>query len=206
MRSIYWLGLFGIASLQVLSINPCFAQSSDNINIPPCLLPCLLLENTPNPPLPESIYVREIKVEGNSVLEEEIIKLTKPLEQKKITFQELIQLRTKITQLYLKEGYITSGALILNNQYLESGVIEIQVIEGELEDIVISGLKRLQKGYVRSRIQRFTGTPLNRERLIQAFNLLHIDPAIQNLSAELSAGSVPGSSILRVDITEAEEF
>ncbi|MEM7713248.1 MAG: POTRA domain-containing protein [Cyanobacteria bacterium P01_A01_bin.68] len=204
MKSIYWLGLLGIASLQVLSINPCFAQSSDNINIPPYLL----LENTPNPPFPsnQSVLVTEIKVEGNSVLEEDIIKLTKRLLQKKITLQQLLQLRTKITQLYIKKGYITSGAFIPNNQNFTSGVVQIQVVEGKLEDIVIYGLKRLQKGYVRSRIQRFTGKPLNQKRLIQAFQLLQNDPAIERLSAELAQGTRVGYSILEVTIREAEEF
>ncbi|MEA5596760.1 ShlB/FhaC/HecB family hemolysin secretion/activation protein [Rivularia sp. UHCC 0363] len=173
------------------------------------ILPSPPQENIPNTSFPsgQSFTITEIKVEGNSVLQEEINQLIKPLlEQKKITFEELLQLRSQITQLYADNGYITSGAFIPNNQNVASGIVTIQVVEGELEDIAISGLRRLRKGYVRSRIQRLAGKPLNQQRLEQALQLLQIDPVIQRVNAELTAGSVPGNNILQIEITEAPAF
>jgi hemolysin activation/secretion protein len=75
--------------------------------------------------------------------------------------------------------------------------VQIQVIEGELEGITILGLERLQPGYVRSRIERLAGKPLNQKRLEQALQLLQIDPVIERVNAELTAGSTPGSNILQ---------
>lgn len=173
------------------------------------ILPSPPQNNVPNTTFPteKSFTVTEIKVVGNSVLEEEINKLIKPLLKKKnITFEQLLQLRTEIAQLYAKRGYISSGAFIPNDQNIASGVVRIQVVEGELEDIVISGLQRLQKAYVRSRIQRFAGKPLNQTRLEQALQLLQIDPVIERVNAELTAGSVPGDNILQLKITEAPAF
>jgi len=43
-------------------------------------------------------------------------------------------------------------------------------------------------------------------RLLEALQLLQLNPLIQNLSAELSAGSRPGTSVLQVQITEAKSF
>ncbi|MGF1675741.1 MAG: ShlB/FhaC/HecB family hemolysin secretion/activation protein [Rivularia sp. (in: cyanobacteria)] len=106
----------------------------------------------------------------------------------------------------MEKGYISTGAFIPNNQNVADGIVEIQVVEGELEDIAITGLQRLQTSYVRSRIQRFTGKPLNQKRLEQALQLLQIDPVIQRVNAELTAGSVPGNNILQVQITEAKAF
>ena len=154
----------------------------------------------------ESLCVKEIQVKGNSILEDKIIGLKKPLEKKKeITFEELLQLRSQITQLYVKEGYITSGAFI-PKQDVTNCVVQIQVVEGELENIVISGLQRLKKGYVRSRIQRLAFKPLNQKRLEQALKLLQIDPVIKRVNAKLTAGSAPGYNILEVKITEAPPF
>ena len=51
-----------------------------------------------------------------------------------------------------------------------------------------------------------TGTPVNQEKLLQALQLLRLDPLIANLSAELSAGIHPASSILEVNIEEADAF
>ncbi|MBD0266217.1 MAG: ShlB/FhaC/HecB family hemolysin secretion/activation protein, partial [Tolypothrix sp. Co-bin9] len=99
------------------------------------ILPSSPQENLPEPTFPsgESFFVKEIQVRGYSVLEDEIIKLKQPLENKKITFEQLLQLRSQITELYVKKGYITSGAFIPNNQNVASGVVQIQVVEGELE-------------------------------------------------------------------------
>jgi len=166
-------------------------------------------KNIPNTTFPSGgkpFFVKEIQVEGNSVLQDKIHELTKPFKNKKITFEQLLQLRSQITQLYVNNGYITSGAFIPNNQNVANGIIIIQVVEGELEDIVISGLKRLKKGYVRSRIKRLAGKPLNQKHLEEALQLLQIDPVIKRVNAELIAGSVPGNNILNVEITEAPPF
>ncbi len=165
-------------------------------------------ENLPDITFPsgESFFVKEIQVKGYTVLEDEIIKLKQPLENKKITFEQLLQLRSQITELYVKKGYITSGAFIPNNQNVASGVVQIQVVEGELEGISILGLQRLQAGYVRSRIERLTGKPLNQKRIEQALQLLQLDPLIKRVNAELTAGSNPGSNILQVTITESPAF
>ncbi|MEM9926734.1 MAG: ShlB/FhaC/HecB family hemolysin secretion/activation protein [Cyanobacteria bacterium P01_D01_bin.50] len=172
------------------------------------ILPSQTQENLPDTTFPSggSFFVKQIQVEGNSVLEDEITELTKPLENKTITFEQLLQLRSQITQRYTENGYITSGAFIPNNQNVASGIVKIQIVEGELEDIAISGLQRLRKGYVRSRIQRLAGKPLNQKRLEEALQLLQIDPVIERVNAELTAGSTPGNNILVVQITEAPAF
>ncbi|MBD0389027.1 MAG: ShlB/FhaC/HecB family hemolysin secretion/activation protein [Nostoc sp. C3-bin3] len=172
------------------------------------ILPSSPPENLPGTTFPsgESFFVKEIQVRGYSVLEDEIIKLKQPLENKKITFEQLLQLRSQITELYVKKGYITSGAFIPNNQNVASGVVQIQVVEGELEGIEILGLQRLQPVYVRSRIKRFARKPLNRNSLEEALQLLQLDPAIERVNAELTAGSTSGSNILQVKITESPPF
>ena len=47
-------------------------------------------------------------------------------------------------------------------------------------------------------------TPLNQKRLLQSLQLLQLNPLIQNLSAELSAGSRTGANLLAIKITEAD--
>ncbi len=120
-----------------------------------------------------------------------------------ITFTELFQARSAVTQLYIDQGYITSGALI-PPQTLQGGVVKIQVIEGSLEAINITGTRRLQQAYVRDRLP--TSKPLNQKRLLEALQLLQLNPLIQNLSAELAAGTRPGTSVLEVQVTEAKTF
>ncbi|PSP26290.1 MAG: hemolysin activation/secretion protein, partial [Cyanobacteria bacterium SW_8_48_13] len=68
------------------------------------------------------------------------------------------------------------------------------------------GIQHLSPDYVRSRIAVNTSSPLNRERLLEALQLLQLNPLIENLSAELSAGSSPGASVLEVRVAEADSF
>lgn len=172
------------------------------------IIPSPQLENPPETTFPsgQSFFVKEIQVKGYSVLEDEIIKLKQGYENKKVTFEELLELRSQITKLYFDKGYISSGAFIPNSQNVISGVVQIQIVEGELERITISGLERLQTGYVRSRIERFAGKPLNKKRLEEALQLLQRDPLIGRVNAELIAGSVPGNNILQVKIIETPAF
>ncbi|MCC5668061.1 ShlB/FhaC/HecB family hemolysin secretion/activation protein [Nostoc sp. CHAB 5784] len=188
------------------SPSPTFPPTPPAPTVP--ILPSPPQENLPETTFPssESFFVKEIRVTGYSVLEDEIIKLKQPLENKEITFEQLLQLRSQITELYVTKGYITSGAFIPNNQNIASGVVQIQVVEGELEGIYILGLQRLQTSYVRSRIKRFTSKPLNQKRIEQALQLLQLDPVIERVNAELTAGSTPGNNILQVTITESQAF
>jgi hemolysin activation/secretion protein len=158
------------------------------------------------PPSSDSIFIQKIEVQGNTVLQDEIAALTQPYENRSVTFEELLDLRSAIIQLYIENGYITSGAFLPNNQDLSSGIIQIQVVEGEVQQIEIGGLRRLREGYVRSRLERVTSTPLNQQRLEEALQLLQLNPLIEQVNAELAAGSTPGSNILRVSLKEAPAF
>ena len=173
--------------------------------------PILPSPATPTPsdttfPSDERFLVKKVEVLGATVLKDKIGELIKPFENRQVTFAGLIQLRSDITELYIKNGYVTSGAFLPNNQNLTDGVVQIQVVEGELEKIELAGLRRLQPGYVRSRLKKAASTPLNQKRLEEALQVLQLDPLIQRVNAQLTAGSTPGSNILQVEITEAPAF
>ena len=183
--------------------------STPEFSEPPSLeVPLTDIPKVPTTPSKGQINLKKIEVLGNTVLKNEINQLIKKYENCvnlicSISFEELVQLRSNITQLYIDNGYITSGAFILNNQPLESGILEIQVVEGQLEGIEINGLSRLQKNYVRSRLQLATKTPLNRKRIEEALQLLQLNPLLEQVNAELTAGSTPGQNILQVQLQEA---
>lgn len=153
-----------------------------------------------------SFPIQTIQVTGNSILQAEIDQLTAPLEGQTLTLSDLLTLRSAITQLYIDNGYITSGAFLPNNQDLSSGTVTLSVIEGSLEDLQINGLQRLRPDYVRSRLNRATASPLNRADLEQSLQLLQLDPLLRRVDAELTAGSRPGTNLLILDLEEARAF
>ena len=166
----------------------------------------------PSPPkepsgnVPDLIRVGHFKFKGNTVfssdrLADEIAEFTK----NPISFAQLLQARSKITQLYLREGYISSGAFLPQQDFEDGGEVEIEIVEGELEAINVTGTRHLNRGYVSSRLA-IAGKPLNQNRLLQALQLLRLNPLIDNISARLSASPNPGKSVLDVEVREATTF
>jgi len=96
-----------------------------------------LLEPSPAPSLPETpltpepeetIEVRGYTIVGSTVFSpEELAAVTQPFTGS-VSFAQLLQARSAVTQLYIDQGYITSGAF-LPEQTLENGQVTIQVIE-----------------------------------------------------------------------------
>ncbi|MCU0536651.1 MAG: ShlB/FhaC/HecB family hemolysin secretion/activation protein [Hydrococcus sp. Prado102] len=161
-------------------------------------------QNEPSPATTQ-LQVKKIEVIGSTIFNETDWRaITKPLEGKTVTIEQIQQVTDKITGLYLEGNYITSRAVI-EEESLATGNIRIRVIEGSVEEIVIEGAKRLEN-YVRSRIELGTNTPLNSALLEDQLRLLKIDPLFENVEASIKAGTGVGQSILVVRVTEANPF
>ncbi|MGL6340276.1 MAG: ShlB/FhaC/HecB family hemolysin secretion/activation protein, partial [Waterburya sp.] len=190
--------------------NPASKNKKPTISVPGGLdsSQCKLSVNEPNKDYTDRFLIRDIKVIGNTVLQSEIERIVKnsQLKYRTATFEDLICLRSRITQLYLEKGYVTSGAFLANNQDLSNGVVTIQVVEGELEDIVITGLERLQESYLRSRLELAAQKPLNKNDLETGLQLLVINPLFETIDAELTAGQKTGSNVLLINVKQAKSF
>lgn len=163
---------------------------------------CPALADTPEMPFPATT----INVLGNTILEDAIAQLVACYEGKEIRLSDLFNLRSRITQLYINSGYITSGAFVPNNQDLTDETVEIQVVEGEIENLQINGLNRLRQSYIRDRLARAMTPPFNQQNLERGLQLLQLDPSLERVNAELTAGNGPGQSLLILDLEEADTF
>lgn len=161
----------------------------------------------PSPVAPSvSISIRRIEVTGSTVFSpDEINSITKPFEGRSVSLEELQGVADAITQLYLNNAYITSRAILVD-QTITDGVAQIRIIEGSLQEIIIEGTRRLNQSYIRSRIQRGAGTPLNSGKLEEQLRLLRSEPLFSNVESTLRAGNQLGRSILTVRVTEAKQF
>lgn len=165
---------------------------------------------TPRPDSPQlpaftgTIPVKGFQVVGSTVFTaKKLKKVLAEFTNKNLSFNELLAAEAKIAKLYEDKGYINSGAVI-PAQEIADGMVTIQVIEGSIEDIevrVING--QLNQNYVRSRLAKASGKPLNIDRLQEALQLLQLDPSIENINAELSVGSRRERWILSVRVTAA---
>ncbi|MEL6494532.1 MAG: ShlB/FhaC/HecB family hemolysin secretion/activation protein [Cyanobacteria bacterium J06623_7] len=215
-KSGFWL-LGGAIALVLLDSNVSVAQSTPPLT-PKSVRQILTEEssgsslktnadqNKINRDIPQEIIVRDFEIVGSSIFsEQELNQALKPYRNRPLTLPELFQARSQVTKLYTDRGYISSGAYI-PPQELANGRVTIAVLEGKLEAVKVSGTKHLSKDYVSSRVEGAAGKPINLNSILSALQLLRLDPSIESVSAELSAGIRPGTSLLDIKIQEADVF
>jgi hemolysin activation/secretion protein len=153
-----------------------------------------------------AIIVEEFRFEGNTAFsQEELAEITQPFTHRQLSFSELLQARSEVTKFYVSKGYITSGAYI-PPQTLDNGVVIIKIIEGGLESINVHVEGKLNPDYVRDRLWLAADKPLNVPRLLEALQILQLNPIISKISSELANSTEPGQSILNVSVETARSF
>ncbi len=155
---------------------------------------------------PGTIILSRFNIIGNNVIPQTAIdRVLQPYLFRPLDFVELLEIQQLITQLYVDRGYFTTGAYI-PPQTIDDRTVNIEIIEGTIGEIKITGLKKLHPEYIRSRVAIASEPPLNQDKLLQALQLLQLNPLIAKISAELSQGIKPGESFLKLEIEEADSF
>lgn len=155
---------------------------------------------------PDKIQVDRIEVTGSSIFDSSKFgPIIQELQGREVTRTELEAAVNAITQLYLEREYLTSEATLVPES-LTTGVVEIKILEGGIEEIRIEGLRKLNPSYVRKRVELGATTPLNPRKLEEQLRLLRIDPLLENVEASLRKGHGVNQSILIVRVTEANPF
>lgn len=180
-----------------------YQNSQDEINIFPSET-CLLngADMNENAPL-----IREINVEGSTVLNEDIVRIISQYQNQRLSQQELFCISDEISNLYQTKGYITSGAFLPKQEIIDK--VHIQVVEGKLAEdgIEINNLKHINSHYILSRLEQATERPLNKDKLEEALQLLLLEnDFFESVDAELAASIRSGENILKVNIKERSPF
>lgn len=150
------------------------------------------------------IKIKSIEVEGATIFPSAV--LTNLIDSKIDTYQDfedLNQLTNIITNFYVKQGYITSGAF-LSQQDISNGVVRVQILEGRLEALEIEGLTGLKEDYIFYHFETLMGEVFSLPRLEIALDRLRADTAIERVSARLIPGNSKTNSILLLDIEESK--
>src|SRR3989442_2462658 len=106
----------------------------------------------PTQPGTVQVFVRDIHVIGSTVFSDaEIAEVTAPFKNRTLLTEDLERLRLALTLLYINKGYLTSGAII-PDQDVMSGVITVQIIEGKLTRIDVEGNRWFRSSYLRDRL------------------------------------------------------
>lgn len=157
-----------------------------------------------DPTLSEAVevLVQRFEFKGNTVFgDDELRQLLEPYRGRQIDTEELESARRALTLHYVNHGYISSGAL-LEDQPVTNGVITLTLIEGKVSHIGVEGNRRLRTSFIRRRLKRHAGPPLNIAHLQNGLLALKDNPNVKRINAELKPAAVRGSSLLDVKVAE----
>jgi hemolysin activation/secretion protein len=140
---------------------------------------------------------------GNTVFSDaQLQALVAPYQQREITAEELQTVRHLITRHYVDAGYINSGAIIPDQAIDNAGNIQIQIIEGHLSQIYVTGVQHLSPQYIVQKLNYSADNILNQQDLQQRLQLLQQLPLVALFNAELTPSSRLGDAVLLLAITE----
>jgi hemolysin activation/secretion protein len=160
----------------------------------------------PRQPGTVQIFVRDVMVTGNTVFSEaEINEVTAPFKNRTLVTEDLERLRLALTLLYINKGYLTSGAII-PDQDVVAGVIAVHMIEGRLTKITVEGNRWFSSSYLHDRLELGVETPVTLAPLQEQLQLLQQDRRIERVNAELRPGDERGESVLNVRVADHQPF
>jgi hemolysin activation/secretion protein len=150
--------------------------------------------------------VKDIELRGNTVFSlEQLKEVTAPYTNRVLTTEDIEALRLALTLYYINRGYVTSGAVVPDQDFA-GGVLIVQIIEGRLAKIDVEGNYWFRTSYIRSRIERGAGPPVNVQTLQEHLQLLQLDPRFERLNATLQPGLALGQNNLNLRVTESNPF
>ena len=152
-----------------------------------------------------STYVRSYRFLGNAAIAtRELEELAGPFAERTVNAIELETLRQTVSALYFSRGYVSSGAFF-PDQDVQDQVVSMQIVEGRLTDIELTGNDSLPSSYILRRVGD-SDAPLNISDLEDRLRYLQQDPRINRITAELKPGDRPAASRLLLDVMEAKPW
>ncbi|MBF0254633.1 MAG: hypothetical protein HQL11_05895 [Candidatus Omnitrophica bacterium] len=159
----------------------------------------------PNEP---RLMIHEIRLEGNSVFEDEYLKqVVAPSTGRELTFGELEAAAKAVEQYYHDGGYFLAQVLIPEQDIqTNGGVAEFKILEGQLGELIIENNDRYSDAFIRKNLYALRpGEPFRRQTLERAMVKLNHYPGLTT-SSTFRPGKAVGSTDVIIDVTEARRI
>ncbi|RQW77921.1 MAG: ShlB/FhaC/HecB family hemolysin secretion/activation protein, partial [Methylococcus sp.] len=142
-------------------------------------------------PAEARLWVKSFRFEGNWVFSDaELAGVTRPFTGRELDAGELEEARRAVTLHYISRGYLSSGAVLPDQDPID-GVVVMKIVEGRLTEIHLEGNRWLSDRYLTGRLQRWSSPVLNLLELQDGLQQLRQNPNVDQINAELKPGPVP---------------
>ena len=149
------------------------------------------------------VIIQNKSKEGKPLLTPEAIRaITSKYENKELTLPEINQIAEEITANYRAQGYILSYAYI-SQQEIKDGILEIEVIEGKIGEITVTGNKSYSSNFIQKHIEEIEKDPSLKEDALERALLILNEYQSLNVKASLKAGKEFGTTDITVQAKDS---
>lgn len=118
-------------------------------------------------------FVEQVKINNLILLKAEVFKIKKKYEQINFSNDNLQSLVKELNNLYLENGYVTTRVKVKIPQDLKTGVLELDVINGYIEEIIQN------KNTLRNKLSVLSAFPMMKNEIL---NLKDIEQGIKQIN------------------------
>lgn len=147
------------------------------------------------------VFIKSVVVENATVIpEKECQALISPYKGKYLSLSDIKEIAKKITEWYLKKGYVTSKAYV-PPQDLENGVLRIRVVEGKVGRILVAGKHPYySERYILNFFKPLKEKRVFNQKILERCLLLLNENLKLKASAELKKGQEPETTDIVVKV------
>ena len=149
--------------------------------------------------------LKELTLKGNTVFSnEELAPLYSGLIGREITLLDIYKLRDAITAKYGNAGYGLSKALIPEQRIESNGIVQLDIIEGFIDEVIIEGATGAQKEYLAYAADQIKAERPLRVKTLEHYLLLANDRFAIKVTSTLKASEkTPSASTLILKVEPA---
>ncbi|WP_188380570.1 ShlB/FhaC/HecB family hemolysin secretion/activation protein [Oxalicibacterium faecigallinarum] len=153
-------------------------------------------------PRAKRFRVNAFRFSGNTVYQERSLKrLVERFVDQELNLYDLNKAADTVTDFYHSRGYRLARAIV-PAQKVENGIVNIQVIEGRMGKVTLSGNQRFSSPFILARTPLLTkGTLVTTDKLENTLLLLNDIPGL-NTKVTLSPGTEFGATDAEIGLTE----
>ena len=149
----------------------------------------------------ENLPIKEISIEGNTIVSEEEMREVMVLQEGQIFCQKILKNDLdRISQLYKDRGYLLINIKDIN--FDEEGKLWINISEGRLEKIVIEGNDKTKEKVITREINIEPGDLFNFEKVKKSLQKIYNLGYFEDVSMKLEPGTEEDSIVLVVKVIE----
>ena len=153
-----------------------------------------------------AFFVKKIITEGNTLFDDEALAPILNIEDGiEMTLGILALYAQEITAFYSQQGYFLTKAFV-PKQEVNDGIVKIQINEGRVNKISVTGNKDVDAKALLKRMGRVKKDSILKEQTLERALLDINDISGVKVRSLLRPGKVPGTSDLVLEVTETEPY